>query len=121
MSQDRGQGIGDRAGVARMPDTPHAGRYFVTDAILLAGELEQTQPITRLQMLASRALRQAGELHELVVDPGNWESITKDYVHFRKCEQAREYLLLIAATAMQAAKQLGLDSRQDAIAKEIPF
>jgi hypothetical protein len=121
MSQDRGLGIGDRAGVERLPETPHAGRYFVTDAILLAGHLEQTHPITRLPALASRTLRQAGELHELISDASNWETVTKNALHFRKCEQVREHLLLIAATAMQAAKQLGLDSRQDAIAKEIPF
>jgi hypothetical protein len=108
MSQDRGQGIGDRAGVERVPPTPHAGKYFVTDAILLAGDRELTNPIRSME--------------ELLVSSANQLLALKCLVRSgAKGERLRQQMLVTAATYMQAAKQLGLDSRQDAIAKEIPF
>jgi hypothetical protein len=122
MSQDRGQGIGDRAGVERVPNTPHAGRYFVTDAILLASEQEVTEPIRSIDQTLITLESDMADLHLLVRDEQNWDvPIAPAATRFRKCEQFRLHLIRIAATAMQAAKQLGLDSRQDAIAKEIPF
>lgn len=108
MSQDRGLGIGDRAGVERVPQTPHAGRYFVTDAILLAGQRELTHPIRSMENLLDEATLQVRTL-DCLVRSGE------------KGELVREQMLMTAATYLQAAKQLGLDSRQDAIAKEIPF
>lgn len=125
MSQDRGLGIGDRAGVARVPDTPHAGRYFVTDAILLASAQEVTEPIRSIDQSLITLESDMADLHLLVRDEQNWDVRKANNgaaaTRFRKCEQFRLHLLRIAATAMQAAKQLGLDSRQDAIAQEIPF
>jgi hypothetical protein len=105
---DPGPGLGDRAGVASVPNTPHAGRYFVTDAILLAGERELTSPIRSLEELLVASANQLLALKCLVRSGA-------------KGERVREQMLMTAATYLQAAKQLGLDSRQDAIAKEIPF
>ena len=38
-----------------------------------------------------------------------------------RSEKAREQLIAIAATAWQAARDLGIESRSDAIGKDIPF
>jgi hypothetical protein len=114
MSQDRGQGIGDRAGVERVPNTPHAGRYFVTDAMLLAGERELVDPIRAIDDATVR-------MHFLLGQLAGEDWLIRSKPDGASWERYRDRLLLLAATAMQAAKQLGLDSRQDAIAKEIPF
>lgn len=116
----RDEGLGARG--EGVPATPHAGRYFVTDAILLAGEIEVTEPIRSVDQAGYALNNETFRLHLLVSDHENWESPPHPArPRFLKNEQLRLRLLRIAATAMQAAKQLGLDSRQDAIAQEIPF
>lgn len=81
---------------------------FVDEAVRLATD-PTTQPITSVD-----------QAYHLINNELAWlyVSAVTDKVAGEKC---RGHLLAIAATAIKTAHQLGLDSRQDAIAKEIPF
>lgn len=93
-----------------MPDV------FVADALALAVQREPERPIRSLAQAEAIIRQECFDLNLLILRDG-----CADKPPTWPWEQGRLHLLRIAAAAIQAARQLGLDSRQDAIAKEIPF
>jgi hypothetical protein len=88
---------------------------FVSEAHALAQRRRDELPILTLRHARQLIENEVFDLHLLLINPFDAEAIQAPW------EKARLHLLRIAATAMQAANQLGIESRQDAIAKEIPF
>jgi hypothetical protein len=89
------------------------GNHFVTDVLILAAEQSTRRPIVGIAQARQMIGDESATLHSLLAGQ------TKEF--YLPWEQARLHLLTIAATAIQAAQQLGIDSREQAIEKEIPW
>ena len=98
---------------------------FIVDAVNVARAQLAGRPITSVRQAQQLISDQAAALHSLVVDrvaPELSDFGTRERTeHVVPWEQARQQLVEIAATAIQAADQLGIVSRQDAIGKSIPW
>jgi len=92
---------------------------FVADALALALQRERERPILGLKQFREIITDESASLRQLIMDDAH-ASLGLDAPRLR-WEQARLHLLRMAAACLQAAKQLGIDTREQAIAKEIPF
>lgn len=86
---------------------------FVRDAMALAIVRCEERPILSMRETRQLIGDESAELYRLLQQATTYPAWP--------WEDARHRLLLIAATCIQASQQLGLDSRGDAIGKEIPF
>jgi hypothetical protein len=87
--------------------------HFVADAVSVALIQLGSRPIVSLAQARQLIGDESAKLYRLLLEADGYPSWP--------WEQARRHLLAIAATCIQASQQLGLDHRQDAIEKEIPF
>lgn len=85
---------------------------FLIEALHLASARSEERPITSLTEARQLVGDEAAAWHKLLCQGP--ECLVKH-------EKSRHHLLVIAATCLQAAGQLGLATRSDAISKDIAF
>jgi hypothetical protein len=94
---------------------------FIADALALAKRRMAERPITSIRQAQQLLTDAAAELHETVVSVPASPQTGVALVAVVPWEDWRQGLLEAAAICLQAAAELGIDSRQDAIGKAIPW
>lgn len=88
---------------------------FMTEVFLEAEAARDARPILGLRHAQQLISDAAAVLHVLIVEQNEQRPPCLPW------EQARQHLVTIAAVCLRAAAQLRIESRQDAIGKEIPW